>query len=38
MTVVCISCGEVVEVKLVPYGDGHIAKCPECGKLAYNGK
>ena len=37
-TVVCRSCGKTVEVKLVPYGEGHIATCPVCKKLAYNGK
>ena len=37
-TVSCISCKKQVEVKLIPYGNGHTAICPECGKLAYNGK
>ena len=33
----CISCGKTVTVELVEYGDGHIATCLSCGKLAYNG-
>jgi predicted RNA-binding Zn-ribbon protein involved in translation (DUF1610 family) len=36
--VTCISCGQKVEVRLVPYGYGRIATCPKCGKLAYNGE
>lgn len=36
--VICVSCKEKVEVELVPYGGGHIATCPKCNKLAYNGK
>jgi len=36
--VVCISCKQEVQVTLVRYGNGHIATCPSCGKLAYNGK
>ena len=36
--IVCLSCKKEVEVELVRYGSGHIAKCPKCGKLAYNGK
>ena len=36
--VICLSCGEEVEVKLVSYGYGHIAVCPVCNELAYNGK
>jgi len=36
--VVCAACKKEVEVKLIPYGDGHIAVCPVCKKLAYNGK
>ena len=38
MKVKCLTCGKEVEVKLVPYGNGQIAICPKCGKLAYNGK
>jgi len=34
----CLTCKETVEVKLIPFGGGHIATCPKCGKLAYNGK
>ena len=37
-TVICLSHHQEVEVKLIPYGDGHIAECPDCGELAYNGK
>jgi len=36
--VVCLSCQKEVEVKPIPFGNGHVASCPECGKLAYNGK
>lgn len=36
--VICVSCHKEVEVELVPYSDGHIATCPLCGKLAYNGE
>ncbi len=36
--VTCQSCGKEVEVKLIPYGGGHIANCPDCKKLAYSGK
>ena len=36
--VVCISCKKKVVVKLVAFGSGHIATCPKCGKLAYNGE
>ena len=36
--VICESCGKEVEVKLIKYGDGHIATCPSCCKLAYNGE
>ncbi len=38
MKVVCISCEKEVEVKPISYGDGEIATCPECGKLAYSSK
>ena len=34
----CSECGKEVEVKMIPYGLGHLALCPICGKLAYNGK
>ncbi len=36
MKVKCLSCDKEVEVKPIPYGDGEIATCPECGKLAYS--
>lgn len=36
--VICINCKEKVVVELVKYGGGHIAICPKCKKLAYNGK
>ena len=34
--VICVTCKKAVEVKLIRYGDGYIAVCPECGKLAHN--
>ncbi len=34
----CLSCRKKVKVKLVRYGHGHIATCPVCDKLAYNGE
>jgi len=34
----CLSCKRIVEVVLRAFGNGRIAVCPECGKLAYNGK
>lgn len=34
----CISCHKMVEVIKMPYGGGHVATCPLCKKLAYNGK
>ena len=34
--VVCVNCKEKVVVKLVPYGEGHIAMCPKCGHLICN--
>jgi len=37
VNVVCLSCRKEVKVKMIPYGSGHIATCPMCGKLAYNG-
>ncbi|MFA6324725.1 MAG: hypothetical protein WCX46_00645 [Candidatus Paceibacterota bacterium] len=36
--VVCLSCKKTVEVSLVSYGFGHIAPCPHCKQLAYNGE
>ncbi len=36
MEIKCLSCGKEVDVKLVRYGNGHIASCPLCGKLAYS--
>jgi len=37
-TVICITCTKEVKVKLIPFGSGHVASCPVCKKLAYNGK
>ena len=37
-TVVCLTCGETVTVKLIRYGYGKVGICPECGKLAYSGE
>jgi len=37
-TVVCVSCRKEVVVELHEFGSGHIAVCPLCKKLAYNGK
>lgn len=36
--VMCRTCKKEVEVKLIDYGNGHIAICPICQKLAYNGE
>lgn len=36
-TVICLSHHGEVEVKLIPFGDGHIALCPKCNRLAYSG-
>ena len=36
MKVTCDTCGKVVDVKLIPYGNGNIATCPVCNGLAYN--
>lgn len=33
----CINCEKIVTVMMMSYGNGHIATCPLCGKLAYNG-
>jgi len=38
MVIICLNCRKEVEVKLLSFGYGHAALCPECGKLAYNGK
>lgn len=35
-TVTCLTCRKPVEVTLIPYGESHIAGCPECNKLAVN--
>jgi uncharacterized paraquat-inducible protein A len=35
---ICLTCYTLVVVKLISYGFGHIAVCPRCNKLAYNGK
>lgn len=32
----CLTCREIVNVKMVSYGGGFVAVCPLCGKLAYN--
>ena len=37
MRIHCASCGRQVEVKVVSYGDGHVAVCPTCGGIAYSG-
>jgi len=34
----CPHCGIMVEMKLMPYANGHIAICPKCRKVAYNGE
>lgn len=31
----CLSCHQEVEVKFIPFGDGRIAVCPKCNRLAY---
>ncbi len=36
--VACLSCYKQVEVKMVCYSGKHVAVCPLCNKLAYNGK
>jgi len=36
--IVCISCGKTVKTKLIKFGDGYVAVCPLCKKLAYNVK
>ena len=36
--IVCLSCQKEVEVKLIPFGNGHVATCPKCKEIAYNGK
>jgi DNA-directed RNA polymerase subunit RPC12/RpoP len=37
LVVHCLTCHKEVTVKLSSFGEGHIANCPSCGKLAYNG-
>jgi predicted RNA-binding Zn-ribbon protein involved in translation (DUF1610 family) len=32
----CLSCKNEVTVNPIRYGDGFIATCPKCGKLAMN--
>ena len=32
----CLSCKNEVTAKPIRYGDGFIATCPKCGKLAMN--
>ena len=34
----CMSCGKKIKAKLIKFGDGYIAVCPICKKLAYNVK
>jgi len=36
--IVCLSCKKTVTAKLFQYGNGYIATCPCCRKLAYNGE
>lgn len=33
--VCCLSCGKNVTVSLISYGDGYVALCPKCDKIAY---
>jgi len=33
----CLSCNQEVAVQKIVYGDGKVATCPQCGKLAYSG-
>ena len=33
----CVSCYALVAINLITFGFGHIARCPICGGLAYNG-
>ena len=35
---VCMSCKKKVKAKLIKFGDGYVAVCPLCKKLAYNVK
>ncbi len=35
ITTECMTCKKTVEVLLIQYGNGYIAICPICGKLAY---
>jgi len=34
----CMSCGKEIKAKLIKFGDGYVAVCPICKKLAYNVK
>lgn len=36
--IICLSCFQEVKVILVELSNGHVAVCPICDKLAYNGK
>ena len=36
-SVVCVTCGRKVEVDFIPFGNGYVAICPICGRIAYNG-
>jgi ribosome-binding protein aMBF1 (putative translation factor) len=33
-----MSCGKKIKAKLIKFGDGYVAVCPICKKLAYNVK
>jgi Zn finger protein HypA/HybF involved in hydrogenase expression len=34
----CLNCGHSIRADIIRYGDGYIALCPKCDKLAYNSK
>lgn len=36
MLITCLSCHREVDAEAVKYGEGFVAVCPVCGKLAYN--
>jgi hypothetical protein len=36
--IVCLTCRKQVKAKIIAFGFGAIGICPECKKLAYNGK
>jgi len=33
---ICATCGEEIEVKIIRYGMGYVGVCPICGGVAYN--